>query len=157
MTIGERIKATRKSKGMTQKQLADFCGTFDSAIRKYESGLVTPKQDKLELIAHALSVDISELRPPTFEFPENSRDDTEPVSPTELARANAIKKLWNIIDFVNEDTEDPNHKDAIEQIWQALKALSSTLNEDGQKKLIDYAQDLAEHDKYKKPPETSDG
>lgn len=61
MTYGERIRAIRKEKGMTQKQVADRCGMADSAIRKYESGRQNPKLDTLKKIADALEVSIDVL------------------------------------------------------------------------------------------------
>lgn len=61
MTTGERIRAIRKEKGMTQKQVADKCGMADSAIRKYESGTVQPRDVTLEKIASALDVPVYEL------------------------------------------------------------------------------------------------
>lgn len=61
MTIGEKIRAIRKEKGMTQKQLADICKMADSAIRKYESGQVVPKMEMIERIANALGVPAVQL------------------------------------------------------------------------------------------------
>ena len=61
MTIGERIREVRTAKGMTQKQVADACGMADSAIRKYESGQITPKYATLQRIAAALSVPVDSL------------------------------------------------------------------------------------------------
>lgn len=61
MTIGEKIRATRKEKGMTQKQLADICKMADSAIRKYESGQVKPKTEMIKRIASALDVPATHL------------------------------------------------------------------------------------------------
>ena len=61
MTIGERIKKLRLERGFTQKQVADSCGMADSAIRKYESGKVTPKYEMLRRIAVALGVDWTDL------------------------------------------------------------------------------------------------
>lgn len=61
MTVGERIKKIRLEKGMTQKQVADSCGMADSAIRKYESGQITPKFDTIQRIALALEVNPGEL------------------------------------------------------------------------------------------------
>lgn len=61
MTIGEKIRAIRKEKGMTQKQLADICKMADSAIRKYESGQVVPKMEMIQRIAKALGVPASQL------------------------------------------------------------------------------------------------
>ena len=61
MTYGQRMKAIRKEKGLTQKQVANGCGMADSAIRKYESGLITPKLETLQRIAEALGVPILDL------------------------------------------------------------------------------------------------
>lgn len=61
MTIGGRIRATRIKQGLTQKELADKCKMADSAIRKYEADVVTPKLDKLQLLADALDVPITDF------------------------------------------------------------------------------------------------
>jgi len=61
VTIGERIRALRKERGMTQKQVAEKCGMADSAIRKYESGSQTPKVETLQRIADALNVPLFSL------------------------------------------------------------------------------------------------
>ncbi len=61
MTIGERIKSTRLAKGLTQKEVAIRCGIADSAIRKYETGKITPKVEMLERIASALEVPVTTL------------------------------------------------------------------------------------------------
>ena len=56
MTTGERIRALRKEKGMTQQQLADAMGCTDAAIRNYEADKRTLKGDQLEAMAAALEV-----------------------------------------------------------------------------------------------------
>ena len=61
MTIGERIKKIRLEKGMTQKELAEKCGLFDSAIRRYESGRQNPKIGTVQKIAMALDVNIGDI------------------------------------------------------------------------------------------------
>lgn len=63
MTIGNRIRLIRTQKNMTQKEVAERCGMADSAIRKYESGLVSPKLITMQKIANALQVEIVELLP----------------------------------------------------------------------------------------------
>lgn len=57
MTIGDRIKRARLNSNLTQKQLGDACGMADSAIRKYESGKVTPKFETIKKISVVLGVD----------------------------------------------------------------------------------------------------
>ena len=61
MAIGDRIRAIRTKKGMTQKQLGEKCGMADSAIRKYESGRITPKIETVNKIAKALEVSTVEI------------------------------------------------------------------------------------------------
>lgn len=61
MTIGEKIKKARMDAQMTQKELAEKCGMADSAIRKYESGKVTPKLDTIAKIALAMGLYAGDL------------------------------------------------------------------------------------------------
>lgn len=60
MTLGERIKRIRTFRHMTQKELGIKCGfsenTADVRIRQYESNSKIPKNDTLQVIAKALSV-----------------------------------------------------------------------------------------------------
>lgn len=61
MAVGDNIRKARLEKGLTQKQVADACGMADSAIRKYESGQVTPKYNTLQRIAYALGYSVGYL------------------------------------------------------------------------------------------------
>lgn len=57
MTIGERIRAAREEKKMTQEELGTICGTTKQSIFKYETGVITNiPRDKMEKIASALEV-----------------------------------------------------------------------------------------------------
>ena len=58
MTVGERIKAIRKSKHMTQHELADKIGVQRAAVHKYEKNLVSISIEKLNNIANIFGVDI---------------------------------------------------------------------------------------------------
>lgn len=61
MPTGSRIKEIRKQKGLTQKQLGEKCGMYESQIRKYENGKANPKIETLQKIAGALGCTINEL------------------------------------------------------------------------------------------------
>ena len=61
MTIGERIRAARKSAGMTQEQLAKAAGTAVGTIHQYESSKRQPRLEQLAHIAEVLNIDILEL------------------------------------------------------------------------------------------------
>ena len=56
MTIGNRIRQARRSKGLTQEQLGKLCGMADSAVRRYESNKGNPTIATLNRIAEALGV-----------------------------------------------------------------------------------------------------
>lgn len=65
--IGQQIRAKRKSKGMTQQQLADEIGVTFQQVQKYEHGTnITVK--RLNQIAVALAA-----RPANF-FPDGPSD-----------------------------------------------------------------------------------
>ena len=59
MTIGCKIKQYRKSKQLTQQQLADLINKSTVTIRKYEADDRTPSFKTLEVISKALDVDIN--------------------------------------------------------------------------------------------------
>jgi len=57
LSLGNRIKGLRISKGLTQEDLADKLGTSKQAIYKYEAGIVTNiPLSSLEVIARELGV-----------------------------------------------------------------------------------------------------
>lgn len=56
-TIGDRIKAAREAKGISQEELGKVCGTTKQTIYKYETGIITNiPLDKLDKIASTLDV-----------------------------------------------------------------------------------------------------
>lgn len=61
MTIGENIRRIRLEKGLTQKQVAQACGTADAYIRAYELGKYNPKPATVAKIANAMGVTPAEL------------------------------------------------------------------------------------------------
>ena len=56
MALGEKLKAARLSKGLTQEQLATACGLATITIRQYESGKREPKTDTVSRIAEILEI-----------------------------------------------------------------------------------------------------
>lgn len=61
MTIGERIKEIRKSRGMTQLELAKKICTTPQNVSQYERGIRKPKVETITKISHALDVSPSDL------------------------------------------------------------------------------------------------
>lgn len=60
MAIGERIRFIRNLRGMTQKQLGQAAGfpskTADIRVAQYESGVRTPKDNLVNVLANVLEV-----------------------------------------------------------------------------------------------------
>ncbi len=70
MNIGEKIKAARLAKGMTQEELGKILGVQKSAIAKYESGrVVNIKRTTLKKIS-----DVLDLRPSELIFEANREE-----------------------------------------------------------------------------------
>ena len=102
MTIGERIRERRKALGYTQKQLGELCGGMaDSAIRKYESGKITPKRSTLVKIAHALQVPLWTLSDDNLEIDTDGSGNVS-VNLSQI-HENAIEKVTMLRD-------DPNRR-----------------------------------------------
>ena len=63
MTVGEKIRAMRKEREFTQKELGVKCGIAESTIRRYELGKLNPKYETRKKIAQGLGVPLVELLP----------------------------------------------------------------------------------------------
>ncbi|MDR2296269.1 MAG: helix-turn-helix domain-containing protein [Clostridiales Family XIII bacterium] len=60
-TFGDRIRALRKRKGLSQKVLADSIGTRESTISRYENDRRTYQWDSLIKLADALDTSVDYL------------------------------------------------------------------------------------------------
>jgi len=67
-----RIKEIRKSRNMTQKELANAIGVNYTVISRYEVGAVNPPSNRLEAIAKALDVSVDAL------FSQEDKTDNKP-------------------------------------------------------------------------------
>ena len=56
MTIADRIQSLRKSKGMSQEELADAAGVSRQAVSKWESEQSTPDIDKVIILSEIFDV-----------------------------------------------------------------------------------------------------
>lgn len=59
--FGRRIRELRKSKGLTQEQIAELINIEPPNVSKLESGLHFPQPDKIEKLAKALNLEIHDL------------------------------------------------------------------------------------------------
>lgn len=86
MTIGERIKAVRKEKGLTQKELAERTGLAVITIQQYEADKYEPRSDNIIRIAKALDV-------PPFQIGGSSKWD-------ELSDLDTLQKEAKLFDLI---------------------------------------------------------
>ena len=64
--IAEQVVAQRRARALSQQELAELCGTTQSAIARFERGGRPPRIDTLLRISEALDCElIVELRPRT--------------------------------------------------------------------------------------------
>ena len=64
--IGEKIKAARIKKGLTQKELGILCGydkNADTNVRKWELNMTSVPVDRLRRLAAALDLPLDDLIP----------------------------------------------------------------------------------------------
>ena len=61
MSIGDNIKKLRKSRGLTQVQLADRIGTTQKVITDYETGRSKPPRKRLPQLAKFFNITVDEL------------------------------------------------------------------------------------------------
>ena len=59
--LGLTIRTMRKSRGMTQKDLADAIGQSATSITMYENGQRRPDRETLEALADTFNVNLSSL------------------------------------------------------------------------------------------------
>ena len=67
LASGEEIRAARKRKGLTQKQLAEKMGVTETYISQYERGLRQPKPETVKRIADALGIEEISISASDFE------------------------------------------------------------------------------------------
>ena len=77
MNIADRIQILRKSRGISQEELADKIGVSRQAVSKWESEQSTPDIDKIILLSNYFDVTTDYLLKgiePTADMPKNEND-----------------------------------------------------------------------------------
>ena len=132
MKIGENIKAYRRKAGLTLRELAEECGVTYATLSRYENGKTTPKYDVLKQIARAVGVDdVYYLYgdEDQDEYDRMMRERNEQITLEQLRIA-------------------AKHLATLEKPEGRLLDAFFALNEEGQKKLLDYAEDLVASGRY---------
>ena len=137
MDIGTKIRMIRKSKGITQIDLAENAGIAVNSLRLYEANKRQPRADQLRAIASALGVSVADLldvKPARAVDPNKTPEDKEKrLGMREGALSNAPRA---------EDVEAQNKADMLEAM--------DKLNIPGQQEAVKRVQEMADIDRYKR-------
>lgn len=111
-SIGERIRALRKARNLTQRELARRTGINFTYLSRIENDRLdadqTPREETLRSIAQALSADLSELMLLARRIPQSIRDRI-------LERPAAFRQILELPD---------------EQLDSLLELMQSRVNDD---------------------------
>lgn len=99
-TVGERIREIRKSRNLTQRELADRVGINFTYLSRVENDRLddeqTPREETLQRIARALNADPDELLLLARRIPDAYRDRI-------LSQPAVFRKLLNLSDDALEE------------------------------------------------------
>ncbi len=124
MTTGERIRNARKNAKLTQKTLGEALGVSPQMIAQYENGDRLPKVETLQRIANALNISLLDLG----------------VLDTDVLTALKILQDEGVETYLAHSSKDT---DKILDCFEKL-------NNNGQKRVVQYAEDLLKIPEYKK-------
>ena len=99
--VGERIKRARKSKGITQENMAERLNVSIGYVSQVERGVTKISLDLLAAISTILGCDVAAL---ISESAINSTEYLESEIVTELCKLDQKKKkfIYNLIKLINE-------------------------------------------------------
>jgi transcriptional regulator with XRE-family HTH domain len=101
MNIGDKIKAVREAKNLSQKEISNMVQMDQSQYSKIENGKTDPTTNTLEKIAKALGIELSELFISDKIFKDiNSADKTimEKIRLIEMLDEEEQASIYNIVD-----------------------------------------------------------
>lgn len=140
MTTGEKIRAARKEKGLTQKELGELCGIAEPTIRRYELGNLNPKSATLKKIAAPLGINYLDLY-----------DDNEKEEIASFIQSGIKLGLNAQVAFHNLDTLEPYRKQGYEFTSSEAKIVSAfnKLTSEGQWLAIITVESLAKNKQFR--------
>lgn len=135
MEFSKKLYELRTERGISQKKLADLAGISQASIFYWEKGSRKPKMEQLYRIAVALGVD------PDVFFSDDEQKLIEDMAKLYLKTDFGDGKS-TIIDELSPKTPQENY----------LLVKFRDLNENGRRKVVDYADDLSKAKEYQNTP-----
>ena len=101
--LNENIKALRKTKGLTQDELAIRLNVVRQTVSKWEKGLSVPDAEMLQRIAEVFEVNVSQLLGSPINQNENVDIIAEQLSRINeqlVVKNNRSRKIWKTIGII---------------------------------------------------------
>ena len=101
--LNENIKALRKTKGLTQDELAIRLNVVRQTVSKWEKGLSVPDAEMLQRIAEVFEVNVSQLLGSPINQNENIDVIAEQLSRINeqlVVKNNRSRKIWKTIGII---------------------------------------------------------
>ena len=101
--LNENIKALRKTKGLTQDELAIRLNVVRQTVSKWEKGLSVPDAEMLQRIAEVFEVNVSQLLGAPISQNENIDVIAEQLSRINeqlVVKNNRSRKIWKTIGII---------------------------------------------------------
>lgn len=104
MNIADRIQSLRKSKGISQEQLADVVGVSRQAVSKWESEQTIPDLEKIILMSEYFEVTtdyiLKGIEPAALENDHKTIGDVLDQKILTEANGKRTKKIWRYLLYV---------------------------------------------------------
>ena len=153
MSSGDFIRAIRKGRGLTQKELGERLGLSPQSIAQWENGLRKPKRESIEKIAAALGVDAIEL----LDGKEKEREIQKQKEFLEVIKSGDSKKIEQLFNLpsgaVMPLTEE--EQEEVDKVIQEQKRLDfrlriafHKLNMKGRKVALERVEELSKIKEY---------
>ncbi len=148
MTVGDRIKESRKKNGLSQKELGQKLNISQQMIAQLENSSAMPKIDTLQKIADALNIPLTYLLygsiiSPDLEVYLNTNDKESTLSEPTNLQDHASDHMHRITKYALLLTEFEN-----KQKLAQLINLFDKLNTDGKNKALDQLEMLTKIPEY---------
>ena len=161
--LSDQIKEIRKTKKITQKEQAKKIGVSEITIRKFEAGSLKLSLENIIKIFESLNVNYSiysnkigfqnanfNKSPDVNGYFYDYDNDNVEIKNVEEEQQKILNNLVYDITTPKIINGIPIRELVIENKEKTLLSNFNSVNEDGQKKIVDYSSDIADNPKYKK-------
>lgn len=142
MTIGDKIKDSRKKQKITQKKLAEMTGIAEITIRQYEANKYNPKIENLKKISSALNTNIGEFLNTNQSLQEYHTESNSSITNTLTTKDNDNVLLQTELHVYSSQTAD------ISKLNDALQKYYSMLNLKGKNEAVKRISELTAFPQY---------